>query len=475
MARRIISASLAIALSCTVATAQPPLYRVTHVGKSLSAVAMNDAGQVTGTFSSPNGFGLIFVWRNGTLKNLGALGFDNGISTAINASGQITGYVFDNVEPLTRRIFFWDGNTARNLGGGYGVAINKAGKIAANAIVQIPDSGSDTHAHYWNGTSLRDLGTLGGMRSAAHDVNDAGQVTGVAQISGGASRAFLWNGSSMRDLGTLGGNSSGGAAINALGQIAGSSRTADGGGAPFLWDGDTMLQLGPSSVEFGCFSIDINDFGQVVGECADNDGEDTNSAFFWDGSTRLGLQFGVQRRSAKSINNSGYVAGTGYLNGSNGYLWDGITTYNLDDLIDSADPLKSRVIILKGKVINNRGQILAEGRLDGARGHTFVLTPSVAHDLKSLTLNKSVVESCRNVTGTVTLTRSAPPGGVRVTLKDTMSAASMPISVTVPEGAVSKNFTIRTTSVATTQRGVVGAILNGNSYTRQLRISPADC
>ena len=465
---RIAAPLLALSLSAAIAFAQPPPYRVTHLGRDLTAVAMNDAGQVSGSFTSPKGLRLIFVWKNGTLKNLGALGFHGGTPTAINASGQVTGYVCDDCSTFgPRNIFFWDGNTARNLGEGYGVAINKAGKIAANAVVEIPDVGSDTHAHFWNGTTLRDLGTLGGTRSTASDVNDAGQVTGSAQDASGTSHAFLWNGSTMRDLGS----NSGANAINAIGQVTGGVRASGGNSHVFLWDGDTMHDLGGGS--FSCFGYDINDFGQIAGECETLDSDIIG--FAWDGSTIIGVSFGSVRSSVRSINNSGYVTGTGADSGFYGYLWDGIATYRLDDLIDSADPLKSRVRIRAAKVINNRGQILAEGRLDGALRHTFLLTPAVTHDLKDLTLNTSVVEGCRNVTGTVTLTRTAPAGGVRVDLKDTMAAASMPTSVTVPQGAISKTFTIRTTQVATTQRGIVGAIMNGKSFTKTLRISPSDC
>ena len=474
---RIAAPLLALSLSAVVAFAQPPSYRVTHLGRNLTAVAMNDAGQVTGTFLSPKGLQLIFLWKNGTLKNLGALGFNGGTPTAINASGQVTGYVCDScnvpIPPFSRNIFFWDGNTARNLGQGYGDAINKAGKIAANATVDIPNVGTDTHAHFWNGNSLRDLGTLGGTLSIAHDVNDAGHVTGASHDASGATHAFLWNGSTMRDLGTLGGIGSVGAAINALGQVTGRSSTASGASHAFLWDGTTMRDLGPTSPNLSCYALDINDFGQVAGECETL--ESDIIGFAWDGSALLGLGFGAVRASVRSINNSGFVTGTGAESGFYGYLWDGIATYKLDDLIDSDDPLASRVRIRGAKVINNRGQILAEGRLDGALRHTFLLTPAVTHDLKGLTLSTSAVGGCRNVIGTVTLTRTAPAGGVRVALKDTMSAASMPTSVTIPQGAISKNFTIRTTQVATTQRGIIGAIMNGNSFTKTLRISPADC
>src|SRR5688572_3327949 len=326
---RIAALLVGLSLSAVIAYAQPPSYRVTHLGRDLTTVAMNDVGQVTGTFLSPRGLRLIFVWRNGTLKNLGALGFENGTPTDINASGQVTGYVFDvdNGQPTARNIFFWDGNTARNLGDGYGVGINKAGKIAANATVDIPNVGTDNHAHLWNGNSLRDLGTLGGMRSTAHDLNDAGHVTGESQDASGATHAFLWNGSTMRDLGTLGGIGSVGFAINALGQVTGGSKTASGANHAFLWDGTTMRDLGPTSPNLSCYALDINDFGQVAGECETL--ESDIIGFAWDGSALLGLGFGAVRASVRSINNSGFVTGTGAESGFYGYLWDGIATYKL--------------------------------------------------------------------------------------------------------------------------------------------------
>src|SRR5688572_24839076 len=170
----------------------------------------------------------------------------------------------------------------------------------------------------------------------------------------------------MRDLGS----NSGGNAINAIGQVTGGVRTSGGNVHAFLWDGVTMHDLGFGP--WSCFGYDINDFGQVAGECETE--ESDNIGFAWDGSTFIGVSFGSVRSSVRSINNSGYVTGTGADGGFYGYLWDGIATYRLDDLIDSADPLKSRVRIRAAKVINNRGQILAAGRLDGALRHTFLLT-----------------------------------------------------------------------------------------------------
>ena len=69
------------------------------------------------------------------------------------------------------------------------------------------------------GYTLTDLGTLGGLRSEAMGINNAGQVTGWAELSGGSQRAFLWDSTNgMRSIGTLGGVHSIGQDINELGQ-----------------------------------------------------------------------------------------------------------------------------------------------------------------------------------------------------------------------------------------------------------------
>jgi photosystem II stability/assembly factor-like uncharacterized protein len=70
-----------------------------------------------------------------------------------------------------------------------------------------------------------------------------------------------------------------------------------------------------------------------------------------------------------------------------------------------------------------------------------VLTVNPAVTLASLTLSPASVTGGTPATGAVTLTSAAPPGGAVVTLSSSnAAAASVPASVTVPEGVTSATF-----------------------------------
>jgi probable HAF family extracellular repeat protein len=463
-------------LCCTLisgsAFARPPSYRITDLGTLGGCCTigrdMNDSGQVTGDSTSPeNRFHLVFLWNGTKLRNLGALGHEAGIGTSVNASGQVTGLVHDFGD--SQNIFLWDGQLQRDLGPGVGFEINTAGHVTGRL-----DIGANFHAFFWNGTTMRDLGTLGGSNSVGIAINDSGRVTGASQTTGNAAElAFVWNGKKMRSLGAFGGTRSTGTDINAFGQVAGDAfTTGNSARHAFFWDGTTLHDLGTLGGTHSSVSA-MNDFGDVTGS-SQMTGDQTWRAFLWDGTAMRDLgevggeSFGVD------VNTAGQVTGSSAsvaANESRALLWDGVAMYDLNDLIDPADPLYSRVVLTRGIRINDRGQILARGETDHPGG-TFLLTPVLRRDLASFALSESTVAGCLNLTGKVTLTRAAPAGGTRITIKDTLAAANTPISVTIPQGSVSKSFTITTSPVAATQNGTVAAILGGTSLTKKLKVRP---
>jgi hypothetical protein len=80
---------------------------------------------------------------------------------------------------------------------------------------------------------------------------------------------------------------------------------------------------------------------------------------------------------------------------------------------------------------------------------TLTVNPPAAAALSTLTLNPSTVRGGLGSTGTVTLAAPAPAGGLVVNLSSSNSTkASVPASVNVPAGNLSKSFSVTTAAVS---------------------------
>jgi thermitase len=109
----------------------------------------------------------------------------------------------------------------------------------------------------------------------------------------------------------------------------------------------------------------------------------------------------------------------------------------------------------------------------GGVSRTATLTvnpPSSSVSLQSLTISPTSVWGGSSATGTVTLSGPAPAGGVVVQLRSNSSRATVPSTVTVPAGATSANFTIRTTSAFSITTVTITATYNGVSRSAQLTV-----
>jgi probable HAF family extracellular repeat protein len=299
-------------LMARVATAAPRYHLMdlgTLGGASALASDINASGQVSG-FSSKSGISPNdgFLWQNGAMQDLGRY---NTYAFGINASGQVVG------QSTLYGAFLWQNGRTTYLDPQPAVAdsINDNGQIVGQSHTR--------EAFLWQNGALQSLGTLGGNTSYAYDINNSGQVTGRADISGdGASHAFLWQNGTMQDLGTLGGSNSGAYAINNNAQIVGYSQT-DGNTAAhaFLWQNGIMQDLGGD----GTIAYDINDSGQIVGALE-----------------------------------------------SQAMLWENGNSEELSTLVDSSGDGWS---LLFGSAINSNGDIVGVGRKGGVQSvHAFLLT-----------------------------------------------------------------------------------------------------
>jgi probable HAF family extracellular repeat protein len=115
-----------------------------------------------------------------TITDLGSLGLGETTGSAINATGQVTGYSYLTTLVPTPSCPPVYGNTKKTC-------------------VEHP-----WHAFFYSSGQMTDLGTVGGGDfSAGSAINRSGWVAGGSSTNKGGNDAFLWNGQKMIDLGGL--------------------------------------------------------------------------------------------------------------------------------------------------------------------------------------------------------------------------------------------------------------------------------
>jgi probable HAF family extracellular repeat protein len=367
-------------------------------GKSSSADAINDAGQLIGESYTTSGSEHAFFWDpESGMIDLGTFGGDESCTSAINSAGQVVGS--SETASGDGHAFIWDSKNGMidlgTLGGrtSGAFAINNAGQVAGWSRYSIDSD--DFHAFLWDSASgMIDLGTLGGSRSWASGINDAGQVvggseTGKTTIWSGRVRnvehIFLWDSNDgMTDLGYRG-DIIGITGFNNTGQVAGWSRNEKF--RAFLWDSTNGFRdigtLGGNHSR----ACGINDAGQVIGESNKTADVESYYAFLWDSTSgmteigRLGDLFSWalgSRARPHAINNTGQVVGWSargheFFGQGHAFYWDRNNgMIKLSKLLRSKSGWK-RLIIAED--INNRGQIVGYGETASGENHAFLMTP----------------------------------------------------------------------------------------------------
>jgi probable HAF family extracellular repeat protein len=277
------------------------------------------------------------------------------------------------------------------LGGdcGTAVGINDYGQIVGAAC--LPGETSP-HAYFYKDKKAVDLGTFGGVNSAASAVNLSDQIAGTYQLNDGAIHGFSWQRKHWVDIGSLGGSFTYPYGINNSGVVTGQSDISNVPdpvyGIPpfhgFVWSAGTLTDIGSIFGSNFNYVYGINEAGVAVGS-ADLAGDVGAHTILWNNGTVQDLSpDGNISAGATSINNLGQVVG----------IWGSVDT-------DPADGPPSTVtlcpcyatlwqngqeIFLNGLVspewslllalaIDDKGEILAIAQLNGGNFQTVVLHP----------------------------------------------------------------------------------------------------
>lgn len=268
---RCLTALPLTAFFATTALAVDFEYTVTDLGSlggpGSEAYAINNAGQVVGYaytagsyYESPQRHA--FFYSDGVMSIMGPSGESDAVAFDINSSGRATGYRGSSAFVYQNE--FLEALPSSAKYSTYGYAINDSGEVAGCM---------DNQAAVFSGGESLSLGTLGGSQSAAFAINSSGQVVGYSTLAGdNEAAAFIYTpGAGMQNLGTLAGATSNympiwASDINDAGQVVGiamnqETRTQHG----FLYSNGQLEDLGSFDDSEILEPRAINSAGDIVG------------------------------------------------------------------------------------------------------------------------------------------------------------------------------------------------------------------
>lgn len=272
-------------------------------------------------------------------------------------------------------------------------AINDAGQVVGDSAAD-----GDFHAFLFNRGRMMDLGTYPQLfRYCALCINNQGQVALYAVGAGERRYTFFYNEGMMTDVGSLGG-STWPKAINDSGQLVCNSHTADGKERAFLYSQGKRVVLGTLPGGYGCAASGINAAGQVVGSADSSNGA---RAFLYSNGKMIDLgTLGGRQSFGYAINAKGEVAGLAKVASGDDHAF----LYRDGKMIDLGTLGGRRSW---GMFITDSGLVVGDAETADGKEHAFVYENGRMIDLGALP--GALYSSPKGVNASGQVVGSSPP------------------------------------------------------------------
>jgi probable HAF family extracellular repeat protein len=365
--------------------------------------------------------------------DLGALGGSFSQAFGVNNKGWVDG-VANLTDDRAQHVFQWREGLKTDLGtlGGPNSGTSgtggpsESGEVAGWAETSTPDPLGENNCgnslvclpFIWQNGVMTPLPTLGGNNGFASDVNNRGQVVGLAENATPDSTCppgfpffiqtppVLWEKGKIQELPTVSGDPDGFVGtINERGQAVGSSGNCTTALHALLWHNGGVTDLGSLGGTVNNFANDINNHGQVVGG-SDVPNDITLHTFLWQTGvmTDLGTLPGDVASFGNAINEKGQLVGPSFGLDSRAFLWQNGVMTDLNTLVPG--PPFSPLYLLGARYINARGEIVGIGLAITGEEHAFLAIPCDEHRADS--------EGCEDDAGLVSAVAPIEPAQVSI-------------------------------------------------------------
>ncbi|GAA0857446.1 DUF3466 family protein [Aliiglaciecola litoralis] len=300
----VLLAAFSTLASISTSAIAKPIYMIENLGtvgapqSSSSAVALNESGQVVGTYTNDNGDNQAFVWDalNG-MQSLGTLGGNYSSATDINNHGQIVGVTGTAVEGQESGFIYENGVMSQILD----LTPSQSGAIKSSTARGINDAGQivGSHSEAVYNDQFQYFEPV--HKETFLKTGDDLQLSGRLDINEGP----------YSSVDHIGAN-----ALNENGDYTGLAFSEFNGGSLEVFvkrRNQDIVGIGNLGGFVG-FGFDINDNGTVVGRSRLEDREDGYHAFIYTdllGMIDMNDVFGFESSNLRNINNSNMAVGWG--------------------------------------------------------------------------------------------------------------------------------------------------------------------